>query len=169
MFGLMRFDTILGLKTTLPLDGSNMFRLNFSKVVPLLLTPLKLTKLVNVLKPVIFMLLRLCSSIVPLCSDPIVLYELGQATRWTQFCYSPHSPIALRLLKLLTLALTAMVMYNPGATAKFIAFIYVVLMVVVRLITWAVLLMFKLITLLARLVIRDCLRRFRSKCCYKLS
>jgi hypothetical protein len=169
MLGLVRVDTIFRLKPTL-LDGSKIFSSNISKIFPLLLTPLKLGKLgANVLRPIIFILLRLCSFVLLLRPDRIVLNKLGQPSRWTLFCYSPQNFIAL--LKLLALALTAALMYNPGVIAKTIAFIYAVSVVIARLIMRAALLTFKLVALLARSVLRVCLRSFRSRhsSCYKLN
>jgi hypothetical protein len=96
--------------------------------------------------------------------DRIILNKLGQACRRTLFHYPPQHLIAL--LKLLILALMAAVMYNPGAIAKSIVFIYAVSMIIMvltlRLLMRAGLLTFKLVTLLARFVFRACLRSYKQ-------
>ncbi|OJA12571.1 hypothetical protein AZE42_04949 [Rhizopogon vesiculosus] len=156
MLGLANIDAVFRLKPTLPLDGCNFI---YSKFVSFLLSPLKLAKLANitVLRPILFILFRLCSFIMLLRPIfDITLNKLGQASRWTLFCYSPQNLIVL--LKLLTLALTAAVMYNPGAITKSLAFIYAVSMVAMRLTMRLLMragwLMFKFITLLVRFVFR---------------
>ena len=173
-FGLVRVDTIFRLRPMLPPDGSRIFRLSISKIAPLLLTPLKLAKLANVLRPIVFILLRLCNFIMLHRLDRLILNKIGQASWWTlccSCCYSPENIIAL--LKLLALALTAVVMYNPGAVAKSIAFICVVSLVIaritLRLLKRAGLLMYKFVNLLARHVFGACLRCLGRKCCYRSS
>jgi hypothetical protein len=168
MLGLTKVDTVFRLRPLLPLDGSNIFCLNNSKLVSILLTPLKLAKLANiiVLKPIIFILSRLYDAIMLLrpIFDRIILNKLGQACRRTLFHYPPQHLIAL--LKLLILALMAAVVYNPGAIAKSIVFIYAVSMIIMvltlRLLMRAGLLTFKLVTLLARFVFRACLRSYKQ-------
>ncbi|KAG1733745.1 hypothetical protein EDB19DRAFT_1730335 [Suillus lakei] len=165
MLGLtMKTDTLFRpLKQTMPLDGPNLLCSNISKFMPSLLSPLKLTMLSHMLRPLIFILFRLCCFIMlfqPILNH-IILRKLGQVFKWTFFFNSSQHFIAL--FKILMLALMTAVMYNPGATVKSIAFIYSTSIVIIRLtlclLFRAGLFTFKLIVLLARFAWRVCLRR----------
>ncbi|KIK45687.1 hypothetical protein CY34DRAFT_501829 [Suillus luteus UH-Slu-Lm8-n1] len=168
MLGLvMKTDTLFRpLKHTLPLESSNLLSPNISKFMPLLLSPLKLTKLSHVLRPLVFILFRLCCFIMlfrPVLNH-IILHKLGQVFKWALFFNSPQYLMAL--FKILMLALVTAVMYNPGATVKSIAFVYAVSIVIMRLtlrlLFRAGLLTFKLVVLLARFAWRVCLRRLED-------
>lgn len=165
MLGLViKTDTFLRpLKKTLPLESPNLLCSNISKFMPSLLSPLKLTKLSHVLRPLIFILFRLCCFIMlfrPVLNH-IILHKLGQVFKWALFFNSPQYLMAL--FKILMLALVTAVMYNPGATVKSIAFIYaasiVIMRLTLRLLFRAGLLTFKFIVLLARIAWHICLRR----------
>ncbi|KAG2143896.1 hypothetical protein BD769DRAFT_1420171 [Suillus cothurnatus] len=166
MLGLViKTDSLLRpLKQTLsPLESPNLLCSNISKFMPSLLSPLKLTRLSHVLRPLIFILFHLCCFIMlfrPIINH-IILHKLGQVFKWALFFNSPQYLMAL--FKILMLALVTAVMYNPGTTVKFIAFIYTISVVIMRLtlrlLFRAGLLTFKLIVLLVRFAWHTCLRR----------
>jgi len=166
MLGLViKTDSLLRpLKQTLsPLESPNLLCSNISKLMPSLLSPLKLTRLSHVLRPLIFILFHLCCFIMlfrPIINH-IILHKLGQVFKWALFFNSPQYLMAL--FKILMLALVTAVMYNPGTTVKFIAFIYTISVVIMRLtlrlLFRAGLLTLKLIVLLVRFAWHICLRR----------
>ncbi|KAG1740183.1 uncharacterized protein EDB91DRAFT_1133530 [Suillus paluster] len=172
MLGLMKTDTLFRpLKHTLPLDGSNLLCSNISKLMPSLLSPLKLTMLSHLLRPLIFILFRLCSCIMlfrPIFNR-VILNKLGQVFRWALLFNSPQYFIAL--FKILMLALMTAVVYNPGATVKFIAFIYAISILIMRLtlrlLLRAGLLTFKLLVMLVGFAWRVCLRKLERIYSYK--